>query len=144
MLRLTTLRCLSSKTGNGAGEWAAHRTKQRFRLSPQALQQSRQRFQTQKRSYELQQSLNKQFGEQQKHMAGQRKNLEKAAYDLAMGNRKQRRQSENASHTYVRPQERAEQLATARHLLMLEEATRKEMKRGRGRRTEAFRAMKRN
>lgn len=143
MLRFTLPLRLSKSVGNGAGEWVAHRTKQSFRLSSRALQQSRQRFQRQKESFQLQQSLNQQFGGQQQYYARQRKDLEGAAYGLAVGHNKQRRQAQNARNVHVSAERRAEDLATARHLLMMKEALRKEMKRGKGRRVEAFRSAKR-
>lgn len=143
MLRFTTLLRLSQ--GPGGKAWSAQRPKSAHRLSKGALQQSRARHHVHNESFAIQQRLNQELGWQQRQHARARRSLEASAVDLMYdrgGGGSTRRQGGNRSHEYRPPQARAAELATARQLLQLSEATRREMKRGRQRRNAAFRAEK--
>lgn len=118
--------------------------KQRHRGTKAAALVSQRRAGVQRQNFEFQQHLNQQFGAQQKYLAVRRQEMRRAAEDLMQGGaRKRAQRTGDASHVHHSAQSRAAELATARQILGMNEATRREMKRGRGARTEVFRSHKR-
>ncbi|KAG5506937.1 hypothetical protein JIQ42_07656 [Leishmania sp. Namibia] len=142
MLRLTIILCLSSRQ-LANGPLATHTRKQSFRQSKAALQISRMRSQGQRANFTLQQKLNQEFGALQHTFARGRCSMLRAAEDL-MYDRAYRaeRRDGRAGQVYRTSKDRAEEMATARQLLHMQESTRQLMKKGRTLRTESFRARK--
>ncbi|KPA74675.1 hypothetical protein ABB37_09002 [Leptomonas pyrrhocoris] len=143
MLRLLSLQRISSKQFTH-GPFATHSRKQSFRESKASLQVSRRRAQSQQANFELQQSVNEQFGSRQRRYGHERRCMQHAAEDLMYG-RAQRaaRRDGQAGQSYTTAKDRAAEMATARQLLQLQESTRRLMKKGKTSRTESFRALKR-
>jgi hypothetical protein len=143
MLRHSWLWRISAKQLDH-GPFATHSRKQSYRESKAALQVSRRRAQTQKTNFELQQALNQQFGAQQRQYAAGRRSLQRAAEDLMYGRaHRAERRTGQAGQTYTTARDRAEEMATARQLLQMQESTRRLMKKGKVARTDLFRAHKR-
>ncbi|KAG5485804.1 hypothetical protein LSCM1_07217 [Leishmania martiniquensis] len=142
MLRFTITLSLSSRQLSH-GPLATRTPKQSFRQSKAALQVSRMRSQAQRANFSLQQRLNQEFGALQHAFAQGRRSMQHAAEDL-MYDRAYRteRRDGRAGQVYRTTKDRAEDMATARQLLHMQESTRQLMKKGRTRRTESFRALK--
>ncbi|ORC86488.1 uncharacterized protein TM35_000282040 [Trypanosoma theileri] len=119
-----------NKSSSGMGNWQPRR-KQQTRFSKEALAQSRHRHHLQKETAALRHRINEEQGLQQQQHAQMRRLYTNTATKLI----------HNASRsTGVSA---GDAMATARHLLMLQEATRKEMKRGKKGRKELFTENKR-
>ncbi|RNF26836.1 uncharacterized protein Tco025E_00918 [Trypanosoma conorhini] len=108
-----------------AGDWQP-RTKQRHRFSKAAMMEGRERHQRQKSVAALRQRVNEEHGLQQRERAQLRRRYDRTASALIHGASK--RSSASA----------ADALATARHLLTLQEATRRAMRGGKSGRTAMF------
>lgn len=132
LLRLT--RPLFLNRSSYTKGFGVHCMKQTYRQTKESKFDARLRAQHQRERFSEQQSINQAFGEQQRAHAKVRRQLTSQAYGIL---------SEASSKAPLRPQDRADKMAAARHLLQLQEVSRKEMKRGRTRRTEAFRSTKR-
>lgn len=143
MLRISSFWHISAKQF-ARGPLATHSRKQSFRESKASLQISRRRAQTQQVNFEVQQAVNQQFGLRQRHFARERRSMQHAAEDLMYGRAHQaERKSGHAGRHYITAQDRADEMATARQLLQMQESTRRLMKKGKTTRTESFRAEKR-
>ncbi|CCW68487.1 unnamed protein product [Phytomonas sp. Hart1] len=139
MFRFTLQSRLLHVGGSSAG-WAPRSVKHAQRHSKQALQLSRQRFHLQKENARIRQSVNYDYVEQRRMQGKSREALSTAAHGLIHSVSKGR--NHDASQHFYSPQDRADDMATARHLLLLGEAKRREMKRGRTQRLETFRSLK--
>lgn len=140
-----------------------HPSKHRSRLTKSALQQSRQRAQVQMQTSHIRQSINQAHGEHQRQRAKTRAQLADTAYGLIYN--KHAARDAHAVHyqstgdgvmtrgsavwrgdddTGTASRDRVAAMATARHLLQVEEGLRRHMKQGRGMRRNMFRALKFN
>ncbi|KEG06172.1 hypothetical protein DQ04_15521010 [Trypanosoma grayi] len=119
------LGCCSRSSCRCIGEWQP-RTKQRLRFSKTALLQGRARHTSQKEIAALRQHVNEEYGVQQRQRAQLRRQCGDAAAALIRG---ASRSPASAS---------TDAMASARYLLTLEEAARKEMRRGKRGRTAMF------
>lgn len=142
MLRFSSLWRISAKQFANASQ-SAHTRKQNFRETKASLQVSRKRAQAQRATFDIQQDVNQRFGMRQNNFAHERRSLQKAAEDLMYSRRHRAEQrSGRAGQHYVTARDRAEEMATARQLLQMQESTRKAMRKGKTERTEWFRAQK--
>ncbi|CCW60242.1 unnamed protein product [Phytomonas sp. EM1] len=143
MFRFTAQRLLLHQVRGGSSvSWAPRSAKRAQRHSKEALQLSRQRYHLQRENERIRQSVNLNYIEQRRVQGKSREFLAATAYGLI--HKSSKGENRNArQQQYYSPQDRAEDMATARHLLMMEETKRQEMKRGRTQRLEMFRSMKR-
>nr|CCC90585.1 conserved hypothetical protein [Trypanosoma congolense IL3000] len=126
-LILSTCGCFNSIRGVVA--WKP-RPKQKERFSKQALMLSRTRHQEQQKMVALRQQLNEDHGELQRCRSRMRHQLERTAFKLVGDSGKEPAASA------------AQTMSKARHLLMLNEATRKALKSGRRERKAIFTSSK--
>jgi len=141
MLRFFALLRVSLPAGAGGGRaWVPQRAKHAHRFSKDALQQIRTRHHVQRANTAIRQQLNEEYGYQQRQHVQTRRSLDRIAADIVAD--RSHKHAQDKSQVHRTASARAEEMAAARQVLQLSEATRREMKRGRTYRTNAFRAEK--